>query len=308
MASGSRESGGSVRGCNPPAVTLRILSGVHGGADIPSLALPLKLGSDIDSDVVLADPDVMPDHLRLIDIDGTLAIAAVDGAVDIDGFGRLKALQGFRVNLPVQLCVGSTTLRIDRAGTTVDDAAVSPPGRSPWWHRSLVATLGLGLVGVAVIPSGLSAFSRVTSVQSEQSPASASAARAPDAIDPVTFLQGELNVRGLSHLDLKRTGSSLAVAGMLTETEYQAWLQLRRLADEKSGSPLVIESRIIRRELPLPSLDISAVKLGGQPYVIATSGERLRPGDVVSPGWVLARLENHAVVLAHGSREYDIAY
>src|SRR5688572_20889673 len=90
---------------------LDIVEGLHHGVRLALEETDYSVGVNAESDIVLRDEGVLPNHARLR-LDGVeLRVEATGGEV-IVGKSRIEAGHGCRVRLPVRISIGKAALHI----------------------------------------------------------------------------------------------------------------------------------------------------------------------------------------------------
>lgn len=287
------------------ALALAVLSGVHSGVRTPIEGSVCTIGSSPDCDLVLADCDVVPEHLHLRSYGKVLAIDAVGGDVAIEGYPDLARGFGRRVTLPVTLRVGEARLRLER-----NDSG-NPGGR----HWLLYAALFLFVVLVpvvsfraavsALLPQAAASYSEVR--PDDPRPHPAAPAQSPLDTEIVGTLRERIASAGLDGLSVVPDGRSLSVSGVVRADQTAAWEAIQQWFDRTFGGRYVLTSLVANAAATkAPAFTFQAVWFGKNPYVIDGRGDRRYPGAALQDGWTLKAIERGQIVVARDGEEFRL--
>jgi hypothetical protein len=316
----AKNANGHSRASAMPVIDIDITAGSQAGSSAHALTLPISIGSGRDCQVVLTDAGLKPTHLQLTGDGNDVVVAAREGAVAIAGAGILSVGRGRRTSLPVHIRIGQAELRIARHG----DRALSTGGRPHWpvvasfavaatRRRCLAALAAIAVLGAILGPGALRALGHRTDAARTTTPvhrqAPISMEDRSDRTPALGYLREILGAHALPGLDVTQEHSTLVVTGTLPKDAHPRWRDVRRQFDAQYGASLLIrESFTPDAILTPPALSVGAVKVGQQGHIVDTSGKRHYPGASLSGGWVLARLEQDAVILRHGQHEYRLMF
>ncbi len=297
----------------PGSLALEVLSGVHSGVRTPIEGASCAIGSSWNCDVVLADKDVAPDHLRLRFYGKLVAIDAIGGDVAIEGRQSLVRGYGCRVNLPVTLSVGEARLRIAR------DRAEGQAMRR--WATYAVGILAVVAAPVLALQAGLFEFmprqamahaepSReyVASIPAQPFPGMpASASLAASDSDVANGLKERIETAGLDTLTLSADGRRIEVSGEIPAARMTDWGEIQRWFDRTHGGRYILTSLVSTAAVAnAPSFTFQAVWFGKNPYIIDARGERRYPGAPLQDGWMLKAIEPGGILVVRDGEEFKL--
>jgi len=271
---------------------------LHAGVVVGLERPTCRIGTDVECDIVLNDPQIQPRHLTLHIQPRHLAIEAHGGDVMVDGV-RVRQGQGYRCRWPVEVCVGQTSLRLSRPQD-------SQPGSAA---RGLMS-IRLALAALVLLCLGLGLFRFGAAPAPLPAPLAEAAAPAPalvDASERVTALRDRLQAAGLHGLTVDPEPNAVRVSGTLDSAQRLRWLEVQGWYDRTWGNRPLLRNDVTLAAPPQPPrVHIQAVWLGPSPYVVGERGERLYPGAAVTDGWVLQRIEPQRLVLARDGHEFEL--
>lgn len=275
-------------------LTLSVLEGLHRGvkADVPSGGC--TIGASSGCDVVLADPQVAPDHLRLRFHGRHVAIDAIGGDVGVEGRGPVTRGHGCRALLPITLTLGEARLQVRR-----ETQAPGVLGR--WLPIGGLAVLGV--VATILFSSQSSGFV----APARQAVPAVPAAPAPAPSGAADALRQRLTDAGLAGLTVTGDGHHLAVAGALAAADAAAWQDVQRWFDGTYGGRHVLTSRVeAAAPAAAPDFSFQAVWFGADPYVLDSRGERRYPGAALQDGWMLKSIEPGRITVSRDGTDFAL--
>jgi len=272
-------------------LTLSVLDGLHRGVATPIAGDSCTIGSAVDCDVVLADRQVAPDHLRLRFYGRQVAVDALGGPVMIEGRQPIQRGHGCRMAMPVTLSLGEARLLVRRDTTGLD-------GR-----RMTVGLGSLKLAAVAVLIATQSSGFGVAAAPTEfPAPASQIAAATGAAAD----LRQQIAEAGLG-LTVVENGHHLAVSGTVTEAQGPAWTGVQRWFDGSFGGRNVLSSSVTTAAAATPpKFAFQAVWFGANPYVVDARGEHRYPGAALQGGWMLKSIAPHGITVTRDGTDFEL--
>ena len=279
-----------------PPVSVRILDGPQEGCEATLTAAAITLGGGLEDDVTLLHPSVAGDAVTLrvapSPLGPLLSVGARRGAARTVGLPR----DGAPFRLPREISIGEVRLRLSGG------RPAAAPSRRPS-GPALLALIGLGLFGLAVLPA--------MGLREERRPVPAEAAQdtpAP-AVDEAAELTTALRERGLdAFLEVSERGTDLLVVeGAVPEGRIGEWRAIHRARDgESHARALLARVRTIPDEPTLPP--IAVLRMSGEPALVLAGGGELRRGDPVADGWTLEGVAPGAVTLARGAERLTVEF
>lgn len=290
---------------------LEVTAGVHRGVSLTLDEAVYRIGSGAAANLMLRDAGVAERHLTLrlgvrhIDVEAT----GDDVRVIRGGRETLIARgHGYRGRLPVELRIGTATLRLARPQTGGPAANPVWYGKAQWAIAALFMFLCAGALAVlrdtpiySAAPESLQRLSIAEEEQPAEAPRAASLqlARAD--------LASQAKAAGLNNLKLDASAGQLRVSGTLEPGQEQDWLALQQYFDGRYGRQYVLRGDVsVRESAARPRVNFQAVWFGDNPYVINASGARLYPGAPLEGGWKLERIEEGQVVLVLGDERFAL--
>jgi hypothetical protein len=290
-----------------------VVAGAHAGASLPIDQSIYTVGSSIDCDVVLRDPELVEQHFKIcLGKNRSVVIEALGGAVWIGDLEVAKG-SGYRGTFPLQIRVGQTLVELQGVpGRNWLPAFL--PSVAAWFNRN-AAVAGGGVAGICLLLYPFIAMSEADA--SAAAPAAPPAMAAPVAasmkpvqpasVDAEQALKAHLAEVGLDHLNLNTQGSYFQVSGEVSVGEMQQWQATQRWFDERYGRTHLLHGAVsLRQVLPTPRVRFQAIWTGKDPYVIGDRGQRLYPGASVNDGWMIRRIEPGQVILARDGQEFSL--
>lgn len=272
-------------------LTLSVLDGLHRGVATAIGGESCLIGSGTACDVVLADRQIAPDHLRLRFYGRQVAVDALGGDVLIEGRQLVQRSHGCRTALPVTLALGEARLEIRR----------DTPANG---RRMVIGLASLALTVLAVLAATQSSGFGVA--DAPRALPVADAPVVPD--DPVAA--GQLRERiAQAGLDLTVAGDGrhLAVSGTIEQTQASAWTDVQRWFDGSFGGRNVMSSTVtIAAPASPPKFAFQAVWFGANPYVVDARGERRYPGAALQGGWMLKSIEGGAITVSRDGKDFQL--
>lgn len=273
-------------------LTLNVLDGLHRGVAAPITGDICTIGSGSDCDVVLADPAIMPDHLRLRFYGRQVAVDALGGDVTIEGRAPVLRGHGCRTALPVTLGVGAARLEVRR-----DDAGD---------RRGMLVALGSVLLAAVAVLVATQSSGFGVAEGPRDAPAPEARIAAPATPGTADELRARIADAGLD-LAVIQDGHHLAVSGTVTQEQTAAWTDVQRWFDGSFGGRSVLSSRVTTASPATPpKFAFQAVWFGQNPYVVDTRGERRYPGAALQGGWMLKSIEGGAITVTRDGKDFQL--
>ncbi len=280
-----------------PPFELEVLSGIQQGVKIEIAGPTCLIGASTECDVVLAGTGVADRHCRISLYAWKAAVEALDGDVGREGQSTVVAGYGCRAELPMDLLLGETRIRISRkAGSS---------------RRLKPLLIGAGAFALLTIVTMFA--SRATEpdydAARQRSAASRFPDRAPYAASPEAMrqLRARIEEAGLSSLSVTAADGRIEVAGELVPAEMAKWTEIEQWFDRTHGRDHLLSSMVEPGDgTAAPQIRLQAIWLGPQPYVIDRRGERIYPGGALEDGWVLKSIDTERVTVSRNGQDMAI--
>lgn len=292
---------------------LRVLTGLHRGAALPLVGEQWILGADEDTDLVLFDPGIKPQHCRLEWQEEGWVLTAMQGKItDAEGH-RLDALPALRPNMAFSL--NGIWMTIVEANTPwpSDDVEVSAvpspaPATPPAARRSGVPFF-LGFLSAAAIVA-TSAWATLTPVPT---PALAPAPEAEPnkpvlsvATDVEQQLRRMLVDRELGNkVHIEARDQHIVLNGALSLDERELVNRMLTRFQQRFSTSLAIDNQISALSLTLP-FEIAQITSGPMGSVVTGDGKRLFIGDELN-GVRLVAIDSNKV-LFKGDQDFEVIW
>ena len=271
-----------------------ITGGVNDGASVLLDAGSYTIGGSLGNDIVLADPAVAGQHIRIeIGPDGARATPLAVGVS--------RRRRGLTTGHSVALRPG-TTLRFGQ--TNIRLSGPAPRRRKFGWATIPAAALGIAGASFA-------AFQLATPNALAINPAHTASAQAKPA-DTGTAqrdFRDHLAAIGLADtITLAASSHVVTATGTLSPGDRGTWLAAQQWFDGQFGSRAVLVDRVgVAAKQDQPTLAIAAVSLMPIPHVITRDGEHYIEGAILPGGWAISAITRRAVTLTRGTRSVAIA-
>jgi len=285
----------------PPSVTLFVLDGPNAGTVQKLAASAYRVGSGLDSDIVLADQALAPVH-ALIDIGRHgVRVEPLAGGVTVSGrAGAVEPGSAVTLPLPAELILGSSRIVLR---SPVETKLGGPRLRAVAVTIALLVILG-GLSGIAVSSGGSDAGMGAPAM----APASGAAKPAvqtavlapvvPRQQTPQEALQDRIDAAHLDGVTLATNGSRIVASGRLSAADMAQWREIQAWFDRTFASSALLASEVVTGAgSGAPELVIQAVWTGDNPYLITHTGSKYFEGADLGGGWSVDKIRSDAVTL-----------
>jgi type III secretion protein D len=304
-----------------PVCELRVAAGPNRSAVALLSQGQHRIGSAIQSDIVLADAMVAPHHLTLEINNGStlreLRVSAVGGSVDLDEGATIEPGATRLLTLPAILSIGESRIELISLRPAEDDLATPAMPAGPDPSARFAATVGLLLVlSVALITFGFRPASSpgqgglATAATAAVTTMPRPTAPIPPVAAKVESLRAKLaTIPDLAALAVTEEEGAVVLTGPIEPPAVIKLAPLQRWFDaEWSGGAVLINRTVLQANEPPPSLAIEAVWRGKpSPYVLV-GGERFLEGAMVDGGWVIQRIEAESVLLRRQNRTVSVRF
>ncbi|MEM8948518.1 MAG: FHA domain-containing protein [Pseudomonadota bacterium] len=311
--------------------TFFIQSGLHAGT-VQRLAPGIyTIGSELEADIILSDPEIEAVHL-IVELDYRgLRLEPLQGAIAVEGEGVALEPGGERhLSFPGAFSIGGTSIKISAPKDVVQTK-----------RRMRIAMVAAGLAVLAMIgfhvlnPTSDSPISGPSNAlmqpadsltgqqaDTEPEPGLANGRPAGDSgadgedVSPATpgvtldqaaaALRERLETDDLPDIKVKTAIDRIVVRGEAEPERMGDWQDIRIWFDGAFGREflLVAEVEPAEKEQP-PSLAIEAVWSGDNPYLIA-GGQRFAVGAHVGDGWMIDQISADEVTFKRGDKSFSL--
>jgi hypothetical protein len=308
----------------PSELALEVVSGLHRGVRLVLKRDEYRIGSTAQSDIILRDAGLEPDHVLLRIDRGRVSVEAVGGPVGLDG-GSLEQGGRRRLRLPAELSFGEARLRI--TGPEVSGAAgffdMAARMEKYLTARTLVAAGGVLCCAFVISVAAHSAVKpgpKITGAGKQSAGAPGQGDKSPQHPDKkqtsalVEEAAQRLNERlaegGVSGLKVSAADGRLFVSGSVSGSQAAAWTSAQQWFDETYGNRVVLTANIGVGGTPgqTPVLRVQAIWFGESPYALTEDGSRYEQGAFLNNGWVLREIGENRIVLTKEGETFAIAY
>ena len=298
-------------GGNPAshATILLVTDGYHAGATLDFENRAYTLGSDVESDILLADPGIAENHLVLRRNRSRLDVEAVGGDVLLNDGELIPEGHGRSCRLPVTLKVGEAIL-------TIEAPQSSFPFSLPEIPRSalpfvIAAIVIVGLFAVSFAANGVTLSDSEAGIQvAALSDADTSLAESvPASSQAAVELKARIAQAGLSGLVVEETADRLVVTGNIAGERSAEWTDIQAWYDRSFGTQTILSSSVESQAAEaMPRLKLRAIWFGDNPYVISADGARYYEGAFTNDGWSVAEIGEDRLLLKKGSAQFALTY
>jgi hypothetical protein len=289
------------------ALVLDIIEGINSGAVIDVEAIMasgaegLRIGSDEENDIILADHDTAEHHAVLERVpQGDIFLTALAPGVRLGTRSiTIGERRRWRQNTP--LTIGSAKIM----------RRPPPPVPSSRLSRALSVMMAAGAIG-SLVATGfyLSSGSGTAPVDTTAAfPVSTAKGMASAATQLTAQTQDLLLRHGLgAYVTIAPENGAVVARGTVPDGLASQWAQIQAAFDELPGSQNVLVNQVtIGASVDGPALKIGAVSMYPIPYVITTGGQRLTEGAMLAGGWEIESITAKEVIMRNGPHETHIA-
>ncbi len=293
---------------------LTVTQGVHQGVSLVLEAPTYLIGCAVTADLMLRDPGIGAEHLRLRFDGAHVAIEALGGDIRVIGDSARSVTvplgNGHRARMPLRILLDTVELQLafDR------EPLLSPSAHIPIASASTKVT-GTGWRWIVV---GLLAVCATTALALRNEPQAVvdSISVAPPAnlvvgqpsatlAEAKVYLDNGLRAARLSGITVQIKDDQLLALGAFDAPQKAQWISLQKGFDSRYGRTFILHQNLsVRESVSAPRVRFQAVWFGANPYVVNDSGMRLYPGAALPDNWVIERIENNEVVLARGEERF----
>jgi len=319
--------------------TVFIETGLHAGA-VQRLEPGLyTIGSELDSDIVLSDPDVKAVHAILEFDEAGLRLEPAKGSVFVHGeTGLLEPGDERYLSLPTEFSIADTKISV-----RAPKDAVRARNRQRYAIAGMAAAV-LFVVGLYVVGPLSSSFSTAppnsisddatpttrteasvaepsiaqeerTSAPSTTSPDNSSPSQPPadPEADPAVSvdmaaaaLRDRLAEQALESVDVIVRQDHLVAQGTAKPEQMGDWQKVQMWFDGEYGRDVsLIPDVSPAEEVEPPKLAIEAIWAGDDPYIMA-GGRRYFEGASIGDGWTVEQIRPEQITLRRGDQSFSI--
>ncbi|MBF0442327.1 MAG: hypothetical protein HQK54_10515, partial [Oligoflexales bacterium] len=96
---------------------------------------------------------------------------------------------------------------------------------------------------------------------------------------------------------LRWSAKGIEVAGMLTEQEQKAWMEIRDAFLKRfNNNPMLLDL-----QPEIKGLNIRSVSLGKEPFILLENGDKVTVGGKISDSYLVYSIEEKKIVLQQGN-------
>jgi hypothetical protein len=283
-----------------PSVTLFVVEGPNAGTVQKLTPAAYRIGSALDSDIVLADATLAPVH-ALIDIGrNRVRIEPLAGTVGVPGrAGTMEPGGAVTLALPAELTLGTSRIVLR---SPVEATVAGSRFRAVTVTAALLVILG-GLSGIALSSGGGSEGSLPEQAVAPEAgkpvvQVAALAPVVPRQQTPQEALQSRIDAAHLDSITLSTKGSRIVATGRLSPDDMAQWREIQAWFDRTFASSALLASEVATGAgSGAPEIVIQAVWTGDNPYLITHTGSKYFEGADLGGGWSVDRIRADAVTL-----------
>jgi len=327
---------------------LEVVAGVHRGVALALDKADYRIGCSRQTDIVLSDQGIAPEHAVLHDEGATVRIDATGGEVSV-GQKSIPMGYGCRVRLPAEVVLGGARLHLSRPampGSTLSSSTMSRCfewidrvlGRDAGFAedraeqllaatRKLLAdkpiTVAGTLIGSVLVVTALAlglpqinfAYAKTNDAHiiDTEKPGIPSTTAPAESMAPAEQAAQNLNKRlaaaKIQTLRVSIIDGRLVVSGALTKPQALEWTAIQRWFDQTYGSHIVLTANVTDVDgRANPKLQLQAIWYGDHPYIITAEGEHYYQGAILDNGWVVREIAADHLLLAKDGDTVTLTY
>ncbi len=293
---------------------LQITRGLHSGVHLPLESGEYKIGSTAESDIILRDADVQPNH-AIIRISGNIIQAeAISGDFSVDG-ETITMGHGVRLRLPAEIELGGAVLCLSRSQ---EKMAIAPFLSRLTDHPLKMAGGVAACLFVVVLITRASGNGLIADAPSQYALATSSTDSAtvqePDetgvAAEAAKQLRAQLAGAGIETIKVTPSNGRISAEGTLNEAGLETWTSIQRWYDKTYGMKPMLIANVSTDEASkfAPAFRLQAVYYGDKPYIITASGTHYYENAILESGWVLEDIGEAQLVLRKNDKKMVLTY
>jgi hypothetical protein len=304
---------------------LEIVGGLHSGVSLSLEDGDYIIGSKAESDIVLRDQGVAPQHV-VICVDGSrIRAEAIGGNLQI-GDDDIAAGHGYRLHLPAVITIGEASLRLSRNVDQISIAERLPAiierlpiagqmltgQHSIIWAAGLVGSAFLLILAVYAIQPRAGSEARLQYVITNDSAVSTGGLPDQAAGEAASLaqeqLQEKLSAAGISTIQVTSNGAHIGAQGRIQTSQADEWVAIQTWFDRNFAPKIVLTTNVITDQGAVPpAFRIQAVYYGEHPYIIE-SNIRYYEGAIMDSGWILQKINEEGVTLQKGDEVLSLTF
>ncbi len=319
--------------------TVFIETGLHAGA-VQRLEPGLyTIGSELDSDIVLSDPDVAAVHAILEFDEAGLRLEPAKGSVFVHGeTGLLEPGDERYLNLPTEFSIAETKISV-RAPKDAVRARNQKRYAIAGMASAVLFVIGLYVIGPlsssfspvpmssiadnAATPERMQASVSEPDVAQEEiqsAPKTTSPDMSPPSQPPTEAedgmaasmdmaagaLRDRLAAEDLDSINVVVRQDHLVARGTAAPEQMPGWQTVQMWFDGEYGGAVSLISEVSASEkVEPPKLAIEAIWAGDDPYIMA-GGRRYFEGAKIGEGWTVEQIRPEQITLRRGDQSFSI--
>ncbi|NWB26649.1 SctD/MshK family protein [Pseudomonas gingeri] len=293
---------------------LSITQGVHQGVSLALDAPTYLIGCATTADLILRDPGIAAEHLRLRFDGARVAIEALGGDIKVIGDSPHSVTvpqgHGHRARMPLRILLETVELQLalDREPLPAPSARAPSTGapagaKGSGWRWAALGLLAACATTAFALRNEPQPVADSLGVVSPAEPATGQPATT--LAEAKDYLDNGLRAARLNGITVQLKEGQLQAQGSFDATLKPQWIALQKGFDSRYGRTFVLHQNVSAHEgVATPRVRFQAVWFGANPYVVNDSGKRLYPGAALPDNWVIERIENNEVVLARGEERF----
>ncbi|MGF1276557.1 SctD/MshK family protein [Acetobacter pasteurianus] len=288
------KSGPTVTGVSVPLLTIE--SGPQKGCSLALQTGVFSVGKSLDNDAVIADQTLSDKHFQIQTTLFGIELKVLHGTVILPSGQTISDNQSYSSRKNIAFSAGNT-----------DFSLILPKKRKIWLYGlSALLLLLLGAFSVWHLSIRTSYHQQLSALPPPNNHKSAS----DDVVSMQKALQAKLTNAHLETLTVSTTADgAISVTGLLQPEQSDAWSATKLWFDQTYGTRnILLDHTFFPKNAMRSPVQIAAVALGAQPYVLDTNGARLPPGSTVEDGWIIDQILPDKILLHRGSEHLAVRF
>ncbi|MCP1203055.1 SctD/MshK family protein [Acetobacter oryzoeni] len=284
----------TVTGVSVPLLIVE--SGPQKGCSLALQTGVFSVGKSLDNDAVIADQTLSDKHFQIQNTLFGIEIKVLHGTVTLPSGQKISDNQSYSSRKNIAFSAGNT-----------DFSLILPKKKKIWLYGlSALLLLLLGVFSVWHSPIGTPNHQQLSALSPPNNHKSVS----DDVVSMQKALQEKLTNAHLETLAVSATADgAISVTGLLQPEQNDVWSATKLWFDQTYGTRnILLDHTFFPKNTLRSPVQIAAVALGAQPYVLDTNGERLPPGSTVEDGWVIDQILSDKILLHRGSEHLAVRF